>query len=65
MGQGKEFLESHGVITTDEAKKTTEEIMKLPQFLAFVDKTLTNSGTIGTTKRIKSGGVSTLEGKSR
>ncbi len=65
LGQGKKFLEEHGVITKDEAKKTDAEIMKLPQFLAFVDKTLTNSGTIGTTQWIKAGGVSTLDGKSR
>jgi len=53
VGQGKEFLESHGVITDQEKTKTDAEIMKLPQFLAFVDKTLTNNGTIAATNRVK------------
>ncbi|MBP7848496.1 hypothetical protein KA013_04800 [Patescibacteria group bacterium] len=53
MGQGKEFLESHGVITAQDKTKTDAEIMKLPQFLAFVDKTLTNNGTIGATSWVK------------
>jgi len=58
-------LESHGVITPDEAKKTNEEIMKLPQFLAFVDKTLTNNGAIVGTNWAKTGAVTSLQGKSR
>ncbi len=59
-----DFLRANKVLTNEELNKTPEEIMRMPNFLTYIDEIMKAWGDVPLT-RSQNGAVKTLEGKTR